>query len=132
GSAEAAPPAPELEYAMDEIGEGTVADSSGNDHDGTFAGEVEEATGPDGSGALQLSGGQVELPGGVLGDSQDLTVQTEVRWDGGVFPSLYIFVLGRVLLHQHVPPSSQPEGARHTPATRPLGPSDPRHSWCFP
>lgn len=124
GSAEAAPPAPELEYAMDEIGEGTVADSSGNDHDGTFAGEVEEATGPDGSGALQLSGGHVELPGGVLGDSQDLTVQTEVRWDGGEDPWQWIFALGSDDEHYLFATPSNADGKLRTAATRSGGGSE--------
>ena len=118
GAAEAAPPAPELEYEMDGISEGTVADSSGNGHDGTLVGDVEETTGPDGSGAIQLTGGHVELPGGVLGDSEDVTVQTRMRWDGGEEPWQWIFALGSDDEHYLFATPSHAEDAMRTAVTR--------------
>jgi len=103
---------------MDGISEGTVADSSGNGHDGTLVGDVEETTGPDGSGAIQLTGGHVELPGGVLGDSEDVTVQTRMRWDGGEEPWQWIFALGSDDEHYLFATPSHAEDAMRTAVTR--------------
>src|SRR5699024_12859179 len=71
----------------------TLPDTSGNGHDGTLVGETSVTDGVDGE-ALQLDGGHVEIPSGALPDSSDVTVQTDLRWDGGEDPWQWIFALG--------------------------------------
>jgi hypothetical protein len=93
-SAHAAPPRPALEYLMEETEGGIVVDSSGNGLDGTITGDSEPTTGPDGSAALELQGGHVDLPAQVLGDSADVTVQMDVKWSGDERPWQWLFALG--------------------------------------
>lgn len=93
GVAHAAPPPPALEYTMEGVDGATVPDTSGNGHDGTLVGETSVTDGVDGE-ALQLDGGHVEIPSGALPDSSDVTVQTDLRWDGGEDPWQWIFALG--------------------------------------
>ncbi|WP_169747729.1 LamG-like jellyroll fold domain-containing protein [Demequina subtropica] len=73
--------APDLHWTMDDVADGVVADVSGNGWDGTLSGAAEASEGLDGA-ALDLSGGYVTFPRGVIDGSADLTVAARVRWDG--------------------------------------------------
>ncbi|SEI98354.1 LamG-like jellyroll fold domain-containing protein [Demequina mangrovi] len=74
--------APDLLYTMDDVADGIVPDSSGNNLDGTIAGSTGIVAGVEGD-ALDLTGGAVTVPRGILEDATDLTVSSRIRWDGG-------------------------------------------------
>ncbi|WP_084102178.1 LamG-like jellyroll fold domain-containing protein [Demequina sp. NBRC 110051] len=81
----AALPAAELHYTMDDVDGTTVADASGNGHDGALLGSG--ATARDGVGdgaALDLSGAgdSVTFPASAVAGTTNVTVSARVRWDG--------------------------------------------------
>ncbi|WP_278235686.1 LamG-like jellyroll fold domain-containing protein [Isoptericola sp. AK164] len=94
--AAAATPDPDLHYAMDDVTDTTVPDSSGNGLDGTLAGDTALTTAADGSaaGALDLLGGHVVIPRDAIDGAADLTVSAQVRWDGEGGPWQRVFDLG--------------------------------------
>jgi hypothetical protein len=104
GAAE--PPDPLLHYTFDndDLGAGTVNDSSGNGLHGTLVGgsTAELVDGADGGSALDLPGGgpdsggaHVRLPREALAGATDLTVSVRVKWDGTTAPWQWIYALGK-------------------------------------
>ncbi|MER5185226.1 LamG-like jellyroll fold domain-containing protein [Streptomyces sp. NPDC002896] len=99
-------PGPKLHYTFDadDLGSGTVKDSSGNGLDGTLVNgsTAKVVDGAGGGSALNLPGGAptsdgayVRLPRAALADATDLTVSARVRWDGTTAPWQWIYALGK-------------------------------------
>ncbi|WP_402463994.1 LamG-like jellyroll fold domain-containing protein [Isoptericola aurantiacus] len=92
--AAAAVPEPDLHYSMDDVDGSTLPDSSGNGLDGTIAGNTAVIDGAGDTAALDLLGGHVVIPRGAIEGADDLTVSTQVRWDGDGGPWQRVFDLG--------------------------------------
>lgn len=90
---------PKLWYTFSEGTGTTVGDASGNGHDGTLSGGASWSTASNGAGAVELDGasGYVEMPDGVLTDSADVSVSTNVYIDAASANPFWIFTFGSSL-----------------------------------
>lgn len=91
-------PEPDLRYAMDELQDGTVPDTSGHGWDGAVTGAAELIETDEADSALALSGGDdggyVQIPRGILDGAQDLTVSVRMQWGGIGGAWQWIYALG--------------------------------------
>ncbi|MEU5892247.1 family 43 glycosylhydrolase [Streptomyces sp. NPDC047461] len=78
-----------LHYDFDESGGSIARDSSGHGYHGTYVRTPDFGTGVEG-GSFKMSGGDsgssspyIKIPGGVLKDTNSVTVSTYVKWKGG-------------------------------------------------
>lgn len=92
------------QFDADDVGGGTIADSSGNHLDAIVVNAASASVVEDGHGgsALSLPGGApdssgayVKLPRQVLAGTSDLTVSIRVKWDGVTTPWQWIYALGK-------------------------------------
>ena len=115
-------PDPRLHWTMDELVDGTLADSSGNGLTGTVSGSAALIDTGDGGTALDLAGGSnggfVAVPRGALDGAIDLTVSTRVRWDGTGGAWQWIYALGSDNTRYLFSTPSNNEGKLRTAITR--------------